>query len=62
MEEPGDQMDLKRHDEQFITSFLDEIGLQIMHLGKPNEDKKRPIKLVMINVAEKDSIMARLET
>ena len=65
MEEPEDQMELKRHDEQFITSFLDTIGLtlkpkQIIRLGKPNEDKKRPIKLIMSNVAEKDSIVARL--
>ena len=58
-------MDLKEHDEQFIASFLDTIGLtlkpkQIICLGKPNGDKKRPIKLVMSNVAEKDSIMFRL--
>ena len=64
-EEPDDQMELKRHDEQLITSFLDTIGLtlkpkQIIRLGKPNEDKKIPIKLVMSNVAEKDIIMVSL--
>ena len=49
------------------TTFLDTIGLmlkpkQIISLGKPNEDKKRPIKLAMSNLAEIDSIMARLGT
>ena len=64
-EELDNQIDLKGQDEQFITSFLDTIGLtlkpkQIIRLGKPNEDKKRPIKLVMNNVTDKDNIMARL--
>ena len=64
-EELDNQIDLKGQDEQFITSFLDTIGLtlkpkQIIRVGKPNEDKKRPIKLVMNNVTDKDNIMARL--
>ena len=65
MEEQDNNMDLKGHDEKFITAFLDTIVLtlkskQIIRLGKPNEDKKIPIKFVMSNAAEKDNIMARL--
>ena len=65
MEEQDNHMDLKEQDEKFITAFLDTIGLtlkpkQIIRLGKPNEDKKRLIKLVMSNAAEKDNIMVRL--
>ena len=56
---------LKDHDKQFIDSFLDTIGVasrpnQIVRLGKPNEDKRRPVKLVMRNEEEKDGIMSRL--
>ena len=56
---------LKEHDEQFVASFLDTIGIamrpqQITRLGKPNEDKKRPVKLVMDSVDDKEQIMARL--
>jgi hypothetical protein len=57
--------DLKEHDEQFVASFLDTIGIamrpqQITRLGKTNEDKKRPVKLVMDSVDDKEQIMARL--
>ena len=49
MEEQDNHMELKGQNEKFITAFLDTIGLtlkpkQIIRLGKPNEDKKRPIK------------------
>ena len=56
---------LKTHDEHFISSFLDTIGTasrpsQIIRLGKPSEGKSRPVKLVMRNEKDKDSVMSRL--
>ena len=44
---------------------METIGLtllpkQIIRLGKPNENKKRPVKLVMSNAGDKDKIMSRL--
>ena len=33
---------------------------QIIRLGKVNEKKQRPIKLVMDNLSDKESIMSRL--
>ena len=61
----GNQSDPKEYDKNFINSFLDTIGIttrpkQIIRLGKPNENNKRPVKLVMNNSADKDNIMARL--
>ena len=56
----------KEHDDNFVTSFLNTIGVvvvrprQIIRLGKPNEKKKRPLKLVMNSDADKDTIMSRL--
>ena len=57
--------ELKDHDEQFISSFMDTIGvtvrpIEITRLGKPNEDKKRPLKLVMGCDDDKNTIMSRL--
>ena len=57
--------DLETHDDEFISSFLETIGVatypkQIVRLGKPNEKKMRPVKLVMENEDEKDTIMSRL--
>ena len=48
-----------------MSSFLETIGTtlspkQIIHLGKPNGDKRRPLKLVMNSSEDKDSIMSRL--
>ena len=64
-EESDEQRDLKEHDNNFIYSFLDVIGIslrpnQIIRLGKVSETGKRPVKIVMNNSADKDSIMARL--
>ena len=64
-EESDEQRDLKEHDNNFINSFLDVIGIslrpnQIIRLGKVSETRKRPVKIVMNNSADKDSIMARL--
>ena len=57
--------DLKHHDNEFIISFLDKIGVavrpkQIIRLGKPSDDKIRPIKLVMETDDDKDAVMSRL--
>ena len=58
-----EQRDLKEHDNNFINSFLDVIGIslrpnQIIRLGKVSETRKRPVKIVLNNLADKDSIMA----
>ena len=57
--------ELKDHDDQFISSFMDIIGVtvrpkEITRLGKPNEDKKRPLKLVMGCDDDKNTVMSRL--
>ena len=62
--EESEQRDLKEHDNNFINSFLDVIGIslrpnQIIRLGEVSETRKRPVK-IMNNSANKDSIMARL--
>ena len=64
-EESDEQRDLKEHDNNFINSFLGVIGIslrpnQIIRLGKVSETRKRPVKIVMNNSADKNSIMARL--
>ena len=56
---------LQEHDKQFVSSFLETIGItlsrkQIIRLGKPNDDKRIPLKLVMNSSEDKDSIMSRL--
>ena len=63
-EESDEQRDLKEHDNNFINSFLDVIGIslrpnQIIRLGKVSETRKRPVKIVMNNSGDKDSIMAK---
>ena len=57
--------DPKVHDRDFVYSFLDTIGVamrpkQIIRLGKANADKKRPVKLMMENDDDKNTIMSRL--
>merc|ERR1712096_137933 len=47
------------------NSFLDTIGVtsrpkQIIRLGKSNGERKRPVKLIMNNSEDKDSVMSRL--
>ena len=57
---------LKTQDEDFMSLFLDTIGVtsrpkQIMRLGKPDNNKKqRPIKVIMSDTAEKELVMSRL--
>ena len=56
---------IEEHDKTFVKSFLETIGItpspkQILRLGKPNENKKRPVKLVMANSEVKDNIVSRL--
>ena len=64
-ETSDEQKLLKEQDTNFINSFLDTIGItsrpkQIIRLGNANEKKQRPIKLVMDNLSDKESIMSRL--
>ena len=64
-EEIDKDNNLQEHDKQFVSSFLETIGItlspkQIIRLGKPNDDKRRPVKLVMNSSQDKDSIMSRL--
>ena len=56
---------LKEHDKHFVTSFLETIGVasnpkEIVRLGKENNKKKRPVKVIMNTSEEKDRIMSRL--
>ena len=56
---------LKKHDEEFVASFLEVIGVAtlpklITRLGDPNNKKMRPVRLVMENEEQKDVIMSRL--
>jgi hypothetical protein len=64
-EAPDNQTNPQVHDEKFISSFLEVIGVtsrpkQIMRLGKRNDNSKRPIKLVMNNTDDKEKVMSRL--
>ena len=52
-------------DEEFVTAFLDTIGISnkpdsIIRLGKPDLQKNRPIKIRMKNESEKENVMSRL--
>ena len=65
IDEVAGQNNVKEHDKKFVHSFLGIIGItkfpkQILRLCKPNENKKRPVKLVMANSGDKDAIMSRL--
>ena len=65
IEDSDDQNNVKEHDKDFINSFLETIGVtsrpkQIIRLGKPNNDMKRPVKLSMNNSDEKEDIMSKL--
>ena len=64
-EEIDKDNNLQEHDKQFVSSFLETIGItlspkQIIRLGKHNDDKRRPLKLVMNSSEDKNSIMSRL--
>ena len=53
------------HDQNFVVSLLETIGVtqrpkKIMRLGNKTADKSRPVKLVMENEGDKNTIMARL--
>ena len=55
----------KVNDENFITLFLREIGVEttpesIVRLGKAENNKTRPLKIKLKSEAEKDTIMSRL--
>ena len=64
-EENEDGPNLNESDKQFVSSFLETIGIterpkMIVRLGRPNDNKKRPVKLVMNSSEEKVKIMLRL--
>ena len=55
----------KTSDQLFVHSFLDILGITsrpklIIRLGKKDENKKRPVKVIMNSSNEKDSVMSRL--
>ena len=59
--------DGKRVEEEreFVSAFLREIGIgnlpeSIVRLGKPDQNKIRPLKLTVMNETEKEGIMSRL--
>ena len=64
-----DKNEAKHHDEEFVGTFLKDLGLQIEYrstfrLGKKNdtsERSKRPIKVTMNSDQEKDRVMANLK-
>ena len=55
----------KESDEAFVSSLLETIGVtqrpkHILRLGARNDEKTRPVKLVMESEMDKDTIMGRL--
>ena len=61
-----DKDETKKHDVDFIQEFLRVIGVNAtikstFRLGKPDDAKKRPIKVITANENEKDMIMANLK-
>ena len=58
---------IQKNDEEFILDILDEIRLQglepksVVRLGKPSEDRPRPIKVQMKTKAGKDKVMNSLK-
>ncbi|MEO2160791.1 MAG: hypothetical protein ABGX14_06775, partial [bacterium] len=64
-EAPDNQTNSNVHNEKFIFSFLEVIGVtthpkQIMRIGKRNDKGMRPIKLVMNSTDDKEKVMSRL--
>ena len=65
VDEAPNGTDGKKHDSNFIASFLDicEVASQpkdIVRLGARNSDKNRPLKLVMKTMEEKKQVQSRL--
>ena len=58
--------DIKKNDEELISQFMTKVGItkipiSITRLGKPNENNKRTMKIVMASSDEKDFIMGNLK-
>ena len=52
-------------DDTFVYSFLEILGANVKptsihRLGKPNNDKSRPLKLAMASISDKNLVMSRL--
>ena len=57
---------IKKNDEELISQFLIKVGINkspvsITRLGKPNENNKRTMKIVMASSDDKDFIMGNLK-
>ena len=60
-----DGVALHKHDEDFIKSFLDAIEVevqpkQIARLGNENANKRRPVKVILKNLDDKEKIISNL--
>ena len=60
-----DDVALQKHDEDFIKSFLDAIEVaaqpkQIARLGNENANKRRPVKVILRNLDDKEKIISNL--
>ena len=67
LEEKGETLaDIKKNDEELISQFMTKIEItkipvSITRLGKPNENNKRTMKIVMASSNENDFIMGNLK-
>jgi len=65
VENRGAEIEDMEHDEMYISDLFQIIGADvkpttITRLGKPNEERNRPIKLVMESTEDKAQVMSRL--
>jgi len=65
VEHRGTEIENQEYDEDFITKLLQIIGahvkpVTIARLGKPNEERNRPVKLIMNSTENKAQVMSRL--
>ena len=61
-----DKEEAKKHDVEYISEFLRVINVSatcksIFRLGKPNAERKRPIKVITESENERDNIMSNLK-
>ena len=65
-DEIGDSPDdIKKEDQGYVLTILEKLEISsspesVLRLGKPNERKKRPIKVTLKNKAEKTKLMNKL--
>ena len=60
-----DSNDCKKHDQDFVSAFLDTIGVvsrpkEVIRLGTRTDNRHRPLKLTMKNNEDKEQIKSRL--